>query len=109
MKEGGFGLRVGIFCRGSPKILRTIRNWFGRSAINGLTFCATGLYFFLRERSVGRGRGRDEIISKVVESTEGAREEGLSKEKHESKFCEVQEENVEDLDAVSAFRSHADK
>ena len=33
--------------RGSPRIFRSIRYFAGSSAATGLTFTATGLYFFL--------------------------------------------------------------
>ena len=40
------GNRVGSSARGSPIMLRSMRNSFGTDAMTGLTFLATGLYFF---------------------------------------------------------------
>ena len=42
---------------GSPVMLRTMRNWSGSGARTGLTFWATGLYFFLADTKVGKSAG----------------------------------------------------
>ena len=46
VNSGGFGERVGKCSKGSPIILRIILNLPGSSPTIGLTFTATGLYFF---------------------------------------------------------------
>jgi hypothetical protein len=46
MKGGGFGDKIGIFARGSPVMLRMIRNLSGKSARIGQVLSAAGLYFF---------------------------------------------------------------
>ena len=47
-ERGGSGDNRGKSVDGLPMILRTIRKREGRSPIIGLTFCATGLYFFIK-------------------------------------------------------------
>src|SRR6266576_1244126 len=65
MNEGGLGSSWGISLRGSPMILRIIRNSCGRALSTGLTFCATGLYLKAAagggERVVDRGSSRVEL------------------------------------------------
>src|SRR3981189_354401 len=56
-KGGGLGLRVGKVARGSPIILRIIRNLSGSLPMIGQTFLATGLYFFFVLRNMSR-KGR---------------------------------------------------
>ena len=53
-KGGGLGLRVGKVARGSPIMLRMIRNLSGSSPMIGRTFLATGLYFFFVLRNISR-------------------------------------------------------
>ena len=46
MKGGGLCDKVGSAASASPIMLRSMRNSFGTDAMTGLTFLATGLYFF---------------------------------------------------------------
>ena len=64
---GGLGSNLGRVSRGSPEIVRTIRNRSGRSVNSGRTFWATGLYFFFPARRVASGvrvRGKTSTGSK---------------------------------------------
>ena len=49
--------------------------------INGLTFFATGLYFFFRDRSVGKVEKREESVLEGIEEEENEREDIESKDK----------------------------
>src|SRR5271170_2315877 len=44
-KGGGFGESVGMSAKGSPTMLRTMRNLLGKSVITGRVLSAMGLYF----------------------------------------------------------------
>jgi hypothetical protein len=58
MNGGGLGFNIGISARGSPMILRTIRNLLGSSARTSRTFWETGLY--LKVSKTGDGDDRED-------------------------------------------------
>ena len=75
-KGGGWVLRVGIFSRGSPVMLRTMRNCSGVLVLIGRIFFATGLYFFLAAKVEIGGI----LVEGVVDTLWGDGELGLAVE-----------------------------
>lgn len=79
-------------------MLRIMRNRSGRSVITGLTFFATGLYFFFAAR-IARGFGEQKGESVVVSGSET-----LASEKDE-KRGQTEWEQVNTEPATSQFAS----
>ena len=57
MKGGGFGFNTGKAANGSPLISRTMWKRSGSTVATGLTFKATGLYFFFAASTAATGLG----------------------------------------------------
>ena len=57
VKGGGFGFNTGKAANGSPLISLTMRKRSGSAVATGLTFKATGLYFFFAVSSAATGLG----------------------------------------------------